>query len=333
MDVWPGSAYPLGATYDGRGTNFALFSEAADRVELCLFDEDESGALVETRVDVAEVDAFVWHCYLPHVQPGQRYGYRVHGPYEPERGLRCNPAKLLLDPYAKATHREIDWDESLFGYPFGDPDGRNDADSAEHMTLGVVINPYFDWEGDRHPQTPYNDTVIYEAHVKGLTWLHPDVPKEDRGTYAGLAHPAVAVHIEHHFQAMLLGQVEVFLNAIQAGFIQRAGVVAVRKGEPCVRETVERYRAARDLVVERIARIPRMRLPTPEAAFYAFIRIDGMADSTAFAKELLARTGVGLAPGAAFGDHSEDFLRLCFAASLPKLEEALGRLERFMRST
>jgi glycogen operon protein len=196
VDVWPGTAYPLGATYDGRGTNFALFSEAAERVELCLFDEDESGSLVETRVDVAEVDAFVWHCYLPHVQPGQRYGYRVHGPYEPERGLRCNPAKLLLDPYAKATHREIDWDESLFGYPFGDPDGRNDADSAEHMTLGVVINPYFDWEGDRHPQTPYNDTVIYEAHVKGLTWLHPDVPKEDRGTYAGLAHPAVVSHLQ-----------------------------------------------------------------------------------------------------------------------------------------
>jgi glycogen operon protein len=196
VDVWPGTAYPLGATYDGRGTNFALFSEAAERVELCLFDEDESGSLVETRVDVAEVDAFVWHCYLPHVQPGQRYGYRVHGPYEPERGLRCNPAKLLLDPYAKATHREIDWDESLFGYPFGDPDGRNEADSAEHMTLGVVINPYFDWEGDRHPQTPYNDTVIYEAHVKGLTWLHPDVPKEDRGTYAGLAHPAVVSHLQ-----------------------------------------------------------------------------------------------------------------------------------------
>jgi isoamylase len=196
VDVWPGTAYPLGATYDGRGTNFALFSEAAERVELCLFDEDESGTLVETRVDVAEVDAFVWHCYLPHVQPGQRYGYRVHGPYEPERGLRCNPAKLLLDPYAKATHREIDWDESLFGYPFGDPDGRNDADSAEHMTLGVVINPYFDWEGDRHPQTPYNDTVIYEAHVKGLTWLHPEVAKEDRGTYAGLAHPAVVAHLQ-----------------------------------------------------------------------------------------------------------------------------------------
>ncbi len=196
MDVWPGTAYPLGATYDGRGTNCALFSVAAERVELCLFDEDDSGTLVETKVDVAEVDAFVWHCYLPHVQPGQRYGYRVHGPYEPERGLRCNPAKLLLDPYAKATHREIDWDESLFGYPFGDPDGRNDADSAEHMTLGVVINPYFDWEGDRHPQTPYNDTVLYEAHVKGLTWLHPDVPKEDRGTYAGLAHPAVVAHLQ-----------------------------------------------------------------------------------------------------------------------------------------
>ncbi|MCW2852498.1 MAG: glycogen debranching enzyme GlgX, partial [Nocardioides sp.] len=117
LESWPGQAYPLGATYDGSGTNFALFSEVAERVELCLFDEDGN----EERVEVREVDAYVWHCYLPHVQPGQRYGYRVHGPYAPDQGLRCNPNKLLLDPYAKATAREIDWDQSLFGYNFGDP--------------------------------------------------------------------------------------------------------------------------------------------------------------------------------------------------------------------
>ncbi len=196
MQVWPGNAYPLGANYDGRGTNFALFSEVAERVELCLFELGPRGGFTEQRLELHEVDAFVWHCYLPEVGPGQRYGFRVHGPYEPERGLRCNPHKLLLDPYAKATTREIDWDQSLFGYTFGDPDSRNDDDSAPHMTLGVVINPFFDWEGDRLPRTPYNRTVVYEAHVKGLTQLHPEVPEEYRGTYAGLAHPAVVEHLQ-----------------------------------------------------------------------------------------------------------------------------------------
>ena len=194
VEVWPGRAYPLGATFDGSGTNFALFSEVAERVELCLFDADG----VETRIEVTEVDAYVWHCYLPWVQPGQRYGYRVHGPWDPEQGLRCNPHKLLLDPYAKATAGEIDWDQALFSYNFGDPedsDARNDEDSAPHMTHGVVINPFFDWEGDRRLDYPYSDTVVYEAHVKGLTQLHPDVPEEQRGTYAGLAHPAVIEHL------------------------------------------------------------------------------------------------------------------------------------------
>ncbi len=197
IETWPGQPYPLGATFDGSGTNFAIFSEVADAVELCLFDDPETPGddLVETRVPLAEVDAFVWHCYLPSVQPGQRYGFRVHGPWNPEAGQRCNPAKLLLDPYAKATHREIEWDQSLFSYTFGDPDSRNDEDSAAHMTLGVVINPFFDWEGDRHPRVEYNDTVIYEAHVKGLTQLHPEVPDELRGTYAGLAHPAITTHL------------------------------------------------------------------------------------------------------------------------------------------
>jgi glycogen operon protein len=191
VHAWPGSAYPLGATYDGSGTNFALFSEVADRVELCLFDAQRN----ETRIEVTEVDAHVWHCYLPLVQPGQRYGYRVHGPFDPSQGLRCNPNKLLLDPYAKATDGDIDWDQSLFGYNFGDEDSRNDDDSAPHMMLGVVINPFFDWEGDRQPAIPYNESFIYEAHVKGLTQLHPDIPEEQRGTYAGLAHPAVTEHL------------------------------------------------------------------------------------------------------------------------------------------
>jgi isoamylase len=191
MEVWPGRAYPLGATYDGSGTNFALFSEVADRVELCLFDSEGT----ETRVELTEVDAYVWHCYLPSVQPGQRYGYRVHGPWDPEQGLRCNPSKLLLDPYAKATAGEIDWDQALFSYTFGDEDSRNDDDSAPHMTHGVVINPFFDWEGDRRPDYTYDETFVYEAHVKGLTQLHPDVPEEQRGTYAGVAHPAVVEHL------------------------------------------------------------------------------------------------------------------------------------------
>jgi isoamylase len=194
VESWPGTPYPLGATFDGSGTNFALFSEVAERVELCLV--DGTGAeLTEERIELTEVDAFVWHCYLPPVQPGQRYGYRVHGPWDPARGLRCNPHKLLLDPYAKATSGEIDWDQALFGYDFGDPDSRNDDDSGQHMTYGVVINPFFDWEGDRTLHVPYSETVIYEAHVKGLTQLQPDVPEELRGTYAGLAHPAVTDHL------------------------------------------------------------------------------------------------------------------------------------------
>jgi glycogen operon protein len=192
MQTWPGTAYPLGATFDGSGTNFALFSEVAERVELCLFDEDGS----ETRVDLIDVDAHVWHGYLPQVQPGQRYGYRVHGPYDPQNGMRCNPAKVLLDPYAKATVGEYDWDQSLFSYTFGDPDSVNDEDSASHVMLSVVVTPFFDWGGDRPPKVPYNETLIYEAHVKGLTYLHPEVLEEERGTYAGLANPHVIEHLQ-----------------------------------------------------------------------------------------------------------------------------------------
>jgi isoamylase len=188
--VWPGTAYPLGATYDGSGTNFALFSEVAEKVELCLFDDDGT----ETRLRLPERDAFVWHGYLPNVGPGQRYGFRIHGPYEPTQGHRCNPAKLLLDPYAKAVEGEVDWDEACFSYRFDDLDAFNDADSAPHLPKSVVISPFFNWDNDRHPRTPYNETVIYEAHVKGLTKCHPAIPEDIRGTYAALAHPVMLEH-------------------------------------------------------------------------------------------------------------------------------------------
>ena len=199
MHSWPGAAYPLGATWDGWGTNFALFSEVADGVELCLFAGDGSeadSAHTETRLQMTEADGFVWHAYLPGVGPGQRYGYRVHGPYDPAAGLRCDPSKLLLDPYAKAVHGELTWGESLFSYNYADSRTRNLADSAANMPKNVVINPFFDWANDRPPRTPYHETLIYEAHVRGLTLKHPDVPETQRGTYAGLAHPAITEHLQ-----------------------------------------------------------------------------------------------------------------------------------------
>ncbi|MEU9861571.1 glycogen debranching protein GlgX [Streptomyces sp. NPDC047971] len=209
MQVWPGQAYPLGATYDGAGTNFAVFSEAAHRIELCLLHDDGS----ETAVELRETDAFVRHAYLPGVMPGQRYGFRVHGPYAPELGQRCNSAKLLLDPYARAVSGSIDWGEAVYGYHFGRPDSRNDLDSAPHTMTSVVVNPYFDWGDDRRPRTDYHRTVIYEAHVKGLTMLHPELPEELRGTYAGLAHPAVIGHLkELGVTALELMPVHQFVN-------------------------------------------------------------------------------------------------------------------------
>jgi len=192
VQTWPGSAYPLGATFDGNGTNFALFSEGADRVELCLFGERGR----ETRVDMLEVDAYVWHAYLPNIAPGQRYGYRVHGEYDPTSAKRFNPNKLLLDPYAKAVDGQVNWGQSVFGYTFGDPDSRNDDDSAADMMKGVVINPFFDWGGDRPPRIPYSESFIYEAHVKGLTMRHPDIPDEIRGTYSAIAHPLIIEHLK-----------------------------------------------------------------------------------------------------------------------------------------
>jgi glycogen operon protein len=185
-EIWPGSPYPLGATFDGGGTNFSVFSEVAERVELCLLDAQGK----ETRVELPEVTGHCWHGYLPGVRPGQRYGFRVHGPYEPHAGHRCNPAKLLLDPYAKAVTGELAWGQAVFGYRFGDPDGPPErTDSAPYVPLSVVVNPFFNWGPDKAPRIPWHETVIYEMHVRGFTILDPELPERVRGTYAGLGHP------------------------------------------------------------------------------------------------------------------------------------------------
>jgi glycogen operon protein len=191
IETWPGRPYPLGAAYDGGGTNFSLFSEVAEGVELCLFDDDGG----ERRVSLEEIDGSCWHAYLPTVTPGQRYGYRVHGPWNPERGRRCNPAKLLLDPYAKAIEGQADWGQACFPYNFGDENSRNDDDSADCVPKAVVHNPYFDWGNDRPPDIQLNESVIYELHVKGFTARHPGIPRAQRGTYAGLAHPAAVDYL------------------------------------------------------------------------------------------------------------------------------------------
>ncbi|MHB1582609.1 MAG: glycogen debranching protein GlgX [Acidimicrobiales bacterium] len=191
VEAWPGRWYPLGATYDGTGTNFSLFSEVAERVELCLLDDD--GA--EERVRLEEVDAFCWHAYLPGVGPGQRYGYRVHGPWDPAAGVRCNPNKLLVDPYARAIEGAVRWDPACFSHDLGDPSRRNDADSAPYVPVSAIHNPYFDWANDRPPDVPLHETVIYEVHVKGFTQCHPDIPEAVRGTYAGLSHPVAVDYL------------------------------------------------------------------------------------------------------------------------------------------
>ncbi|MDT8444258.1 MAG: glycogen debranching protein GlgX [Desulfuromonadales bacterium] len=193
MKVWPGNPFPLGAIYDGSGTNFSLFSEIAERVELCLIDEDEK----ENRIELPEVTGYCWHGYLPEVEPGQRYGFRVYGPWQPKEGHRCNPAKLLLDPYAKAIDRKIDWDEAVFPYRFDKgPDVLSDSDSAPFVFYSVVHQPHFDWSGDRRLQLPWHETIIYETHVKGFSARHPNIPEEIRGTYAGMAHPAAINYLK-----------------------------------------------------------------------------------------------------------------------------------------
>ncbi len=185
--VWPGEHEPLGASFVGAGTNFALFAQVAERVEVCLFDE----AGVETRVELPECTAFVHHGYLPSIQPGQRYGFRVHGPWDPANGHRCNPAKLLIDPYAKAVEGSVRWDGAVYGHDQLDIDRADPRDSAPFMPRSVVVNPSFEWGHERAPRTPLHESVIYEAHVRGLTMTHPALPERLRGTYAGLAHPAV----------------------------------------------------------------------------------------------------------------------------------------------
>ncbi len=189
--IWPGNRAPLGATFDGSGTNFAIYSAVATKVELCLFDREGN----ENRIELTEVDNDVWHCYLPGIAPGHQYGYRVYGPYDPANGHRCDPSKLLLDPYAKAISGTVKNDPSLFSYDFADPTQRNEEDSADSTMRSVVVSPFFDWGRDRPPAHPYNETIIYEAHVKGFTKLHPDIPKELQGTYLGLAHPAAIKHL------------------------------------------------------------------------------------------------------------------------------------------
>jgi glycogen operon protein len=193
MDPWPGQPYPLGATFDGTGTNFSLFSEVAEKVELCLFDDGG----VERRVELPEDTGYCFHAYLPGVGPGQRYGYRVHGPYDPTHGHRCNPHKLLVDPYAKAIEGGVTWTDAVYGYERGQADGPpSTSDSAPFVPRSIVVNPYFDWGNDRHPKTPWHETIIYELHPKGFTHLSSRVPANLRGTYAGLAHPVTIEYLE-----------------------------------------------------------------------------------------------------------------------------------------
>jgi isoamylase len=195
--VWPGRPYPLGATWDGLGVNFAIFSEHATRIELCLF-SSASAEGESVTVPLVEQTDLVWHCYLPDARPGQLYGYRVHGPWDPEQGHRFNPRKVVVDPYAKAIARTVEWSDEMFAYRIGDPSedlSFDDRDNAHLAPLGAVIDPAFTWGDDAPPRTPWHETVIYELHVRGFTRLHPEVPEELRGTYAGLATEPVLDHL------------------------------------------------------------------------------------------------------------------------------------------
>lgn len=198
LKTLPGKPFPLGATWDGNGVNFTLYSENATAVELCLFDaqNDENELL---KFNITEQTDFIWHIYVKDLTPGQLYGFRVHGPYEPENGHRFNPNKLVLDPYAKAISGTIEWDDSLFGYKVqdaGEDLSFSDTDSAGYIPKSVVIDPEFDWEGDKCLNISYHNSVIYEAHVKGLTKLHPDIPENIRGTYAAIGHPVTISYLQ-----------------------------------------------------------------------------------------------------------------------------------------
>ncbi|KAA8486642.1 glycogen operon protein [Arcticibacter tournemirensis] len=195
--VYPGTPYPLGATWDGEGVNFALYAENAEGVDLCLFNTTED-PVENVKIRMRERSHHVWHVYVPEIKPGQLYGYRVYGPYEPENGHRFNPNKLLIDPYAKAIAGTIQWHKSLYGYELGHPDADlsfSDEDSAPYIPKSAVIDPNFDWEDDKAPNIPYHKSIIYETHVKGFTQLHPDIPEEIRGTYAALAHPVTIKYL------------------------------------------------------------------------------------------------------------------------------------------
>ena len=220
--TYPGSPFPLGATYDGEGVNFALFSENATAVDLCLFD---SKTAEEKRIRVKEIDNHIWHVYVPELKPGQLYGYRVYGPYEPQNGHRFNPNKLLIDPYAKALSGRVEWHHAIFGYEVGSLEedlSFSEEDSASYVPKGVVIDPSFDWENDKAPKIPYHQTIIYEAHVKGLTQLHPDIPEAIRGTYSGIAHPVMIQYLKDlGITAIELMPVHHFVND---GFLLEKGL-------------------------------------------------------------------------------------------------------------
>ena len=220
--TYPGSPFPLGATWDGEGVNFALFSENATAVDLCLFDSKTNK---EKRIRVKEIDNHIWHVYIPALKPGQLYGYRVYGPYEPQNGHRFNPNKLLIDPYAKALSGRVEWHNSIFSYEMSHPEedlSFSEEDSAPYIPKAVVIDPSFDWENDKAPKIPYHKSIIYEAHVKGLTQLHPGIPEEIRGTYSAIAHPVIIQYLKDlGITAIELMPVHQFVND---GFLREKGL-------------------------------------------------------------------------------------------------------------
>ena len=221
--VYPGSPFPLGAAWDGEGVNFAIFSENATAIDLCLFDAKTNR---EKRIRIKEVDNHIWHAYVPELKPGQLYGYRVYGPYEPQNGHRFNPNKLLIDPYAKALSGPVEWDNAIFGYEIGNAEedlSFSEKNSASHVPKSIVIDPSFDWEADKAPKIPYHQSIFYETHVKGFTKLHPEIPEEIKGTYSAIAHPVTIQYLkELGITAIELMPVHHFVND---GFLREKGLV------------------------------------------------------------------------------------------------------------